>query len=62
MLVGNGGADGGGGVVANPLTHHVFVTNGTEDSVTVFDGITRMVLSRVMVGDDPQFAAVRIRG
>ena len=58
VLVGNGGADGGGGVVANPLTHHVFVTNSAEDSVTVFDGITHMVLDQVTVGDDPQFAAV----
>ena len=58
VLVGNGGADGGGGVVANPATHHVFVTNSMDDSVTVFDGVTNMVLDWVPVGDDPQCVAV----
>lgn len=58
VLVGNGGTDGGGGIVANPATHHVFVTNSADDSVTVFDGTTNMVLDWVPVGDDPMGVAV----
>ena len=58
LLVGHGGADGGGGVVANPVTHHIFVSNSTKDSVSVFDGITHMRLDTVPVGDDPMFVAI----
>ena len=58
VLVGNGGPDGGGGVAANPLTHHVFVSNSALDTVTVFDGVTNMVVDWVPVGDDPQCVAV----
>jgi YVTN family beta-propeller protein len=57
-LVGHGGPDGGGGVAANPLSHHVFVTNSAEDTVSVFDGQTLMTLATVAVGDDPQGVAV----
>ena len=55
---GQGGPDGGGGIAANPDTHHVFVTNSLEDSVTVFDGVTLMVITTVPVGDDPMGVAV----
>lgn len=58
VLVGNGGPDGGGGIDANPATGHVFVTNSQDNSVTVFDGVTNMVLDTVPVGLDPQFVAV----
>jgi YVTN family beta-propeller protein len=58
VLVGNGGADGGGGIGVNPLTSHVFVSNSAEDSVSVFNGITNMILDTVMVGDDPLGVAV----
>ena len=58
VLVGSGGSDGGGGIVASPLTHHVFVSNSAEDSVTVFNGVTNMVLDTVPVGRDPLFVAV----
>ncbi len=58
VLVGNGGADGGGGIAANPATGHVFVTNSQDDSVSVFDGNTNMLLATTPVGDDPQFVAV----
>jgi YVTN family beta-propeller protein len=58
VAVGTGGSDGGGGVVANPQTHHVFVSNSVDDNVTVFDGVTGMVLATVAVGDDPQFIGV----
>ena len=56
--VGAGGPDGGGGVVANPTTHHVFVTNSLDDSVTKFDGVSFMVLDTIPVGDDPHCGAV----
>ena len=56
--VGHGGPDGGGGVVANPMTHHVFVTNAADDSLTIFDGVTARVLGSVFVGDDPMGVAV----
>jgi YVTN family beta-propeller protein len=58
VLVGNGGADGGGGIGVNPLTSHVFVSNSAEDSVSVFSGTTSMILDTVMVGDDPLSVAV----
>jgi YVTN family beta-propeller protein len=58
VLVGHGGPDGGGGIAANPYTHHVFVSNSLEDSVSVFDGVTLMNLATVPVGDDPQVVAV----
>jgi len=56
VLVGAGGSDGGG--VANPTTHHVFVTNSLDDNVTKFDGVSFMVLDTIPVGDDPHCAAV----
>jgi YVTN family beta-propeller protein len=58
VLVGHGGTDGGGGIAVNPVTNHVFVTNSAEDSVTIFDGTTNMLLATVTVGDDPQSVAV----
>lgn len=58
VLVGHGGADGGGGIAANPLTHHVFVSNSAADTVTVFDGVTHMLLDTVPVGDDPMAVAI----
>jgi YVTN family beta-propeller protein len=56
--VGNGGATGGGGIAANTVTHHVFVTNSQEDSVSVFDGVTLMLITTTPVGDDPLCVAV----
>lgn len=58
VLVQQGGADGGGGMAVNPATHHVFVTNSQENSVTVFDGASLMILGTVAVGQDPQSVAV----
>ena len=42
----------------NPLTHHVFVTNATEDTVSVFDGSTLLLLATVPTGNDPMGVAV----
>jgi YVTN family beta-propeller protein len=58
VIVGHGGPDGGGGIGVNPLTHHVFVSNSQEDSVSVFDGVTDMLLDTVPVEDDPMDVAV----
>jgi len=54
--VGNGGEQGGGGIVANPNTNHIFVTNSAENTVTVIDGTTDTVLTTLAmptVGLDP---------
>jgi YVTN family beta-propeller protein len=56
--VGIGGPDGGGGIAANPVTRHVFVTNSWEDSVSVFDGVTLMPITTIPVGDNPMGVAV----
>ena len=58
VLVGHGGPDGGGGVAANPITHHVFVTNAAADTVSVFDGGSLLLLDTVPTGDDPMGVAV----
>jgi YVTN family beta-propeller protein len=58
VAVGDGGPQGGGGIGVNPLTHHVFVSNSTADTVSVFDGVSNMVLDTVPVGRDPMFVAV----
>ena len=58
VLVGHGGADGGGGVAANPITHHVFVTNAAADTVSVFDGDSLLLLATAPTGDDPMGVAV----
>ncbi len=55
---GNGGPYGGGGIDANPVTGHVFASNSQDNSVTVFDGHTNLVLDTVPVGLDPQFVTV----
>jgi YVTN family beta-propeller protein len=47
VAVGNGGMHGGGGIVANPTTNHVFVTNSAENSVTIIDGATDTVMSTI---------------
>ena len=54
--VGDGGRDGGGGIVANPNTNHIFVTNSAENTVTVINGATDTVITTVgqpAVGTDP---------
>ena len=56
--VDHGGSDGGGGVAANPITHHVFVTNAAADTVSVFDGESLLLLDTVPTGDDPMGVAV----
>lgn len=53
-----GGPDGGGGVAANGNTHHVFVSNSQDDSVTVFDGRSLAVLDTIPVGDNPMGLAI----
>lgn len=56
--VGAGGPDGGGGVMANPATHHVFITNSLDDSVTVLDGTSFAVMDTIPVGDKPMGLAM----
>lgn len=54
--IGNGGRDGGCGIVANPNTNHIFVTNSAENSISVINGVTDTVMATVWppsVGIDP---------
>ena len=52
------GYDGGGGVVVNPNTNHIFVTSSSSNSVSVIDGATNTVLAVFTTGADPFAAAV----
>ncbi|MDQ1301633.1 MAG: hypothetical protein QG637_1555, partial [Chloroflexota bacterium] len=45
--------NGGGGLAVNPVTGHVFVTNGTTSVVDVISGDTFNVLATVPVGLNP---------
>ena len=57
LKVGTGGADGGGGIVANPSTGRVFFTNSVAGTVTVYDANEQSVQT-VKVGKDPFGAAL----
>lgn len=57
LPVGVGGADGGGGLVANPTTGRLFFTNSAAGTVTVFDA-NEQVIRTVNVGKDPFGAAL----
>jgi len=54
--VGNGGANGGGGIAVNTATDHVYFTNSVDGTVTVYDGHERL-LGTLTVGADPFGAA-----
>ena len=58
LKVGYGGPNGGGGIAANPITHHVFVTNAADDSVTVIDGVNPLVLAQISIGNNPMGVAI----
>jgi YVTN family beta-propeller protein len=45
--VGDGGAQGGGGIAVNPSSNHIFVTNSAENSISVIDGVTDTVVSTI---------------
>jgi YVTN family beta-propeller protein len=45
--VGNGGSDGGGGIVASPTSNHIFVTNSAENSLSIIDGALDSVLTTI---------------
>ncbi|HUW11884.1 MAG TPA: hypothetical protein VM537_19310, partial [Anaerolineae bacterium] len=47
MDVGNGGFDGGGGIVANPATNYIYVTNSAENSVSIINGAVDMVAGTI---------------
>jgi YVTN family beta-propeller protein len=58
VMVGQGGADGGGGVVVNTVTNRVYVTNSASNTVSVIDGLTNQIRATIPVGLDPFGAAV----
>jgi YVTN family beta-propeller protein len=45
--VGNGGFDGGGGIVANPSRNYIYVTNSAENSVSIINGFTDVVVGTI---------------
>ncbi len=52
LAVGNGGPDGGGGVVVNPTTGNVFITNSAASTVSV-NSRWGQPLATVQVDEDP---------
>ncbi len=56
--VGTGGADGGGGLVVNPRTNHIFVSNSLDNTVSVIDGEYNRVITTIPVAEDPFGMAV----
>ena len=61
VSVGIGGYEGGGGLVVNPTTNHVFVSNSKSNTVSVIDGWTNRVLASINVHRDPFGLAVNSR-
>ncbi len=53
----SGGANGGGGVAANPATGHVFFTNSAAGTVTVVNA-AQQILTTLAIGADPFGAAI----
>jgi len=53
VAIGSGDADGGVGLVVNPATGHVFVSNNVSNTVSVIDGPSLTTLSIVPVGANP---------
>ncbi len=47
------GEDGRGGVIANPITGSVFVSNAYDNNVSVIDGMTNTVVATVSTGKSP---------
>jgi YVTN family beta-propeller protein len=58
VTIGEGGADGGGGVAVNPATGNVFITNSAADTVSVISGASSQVLTTIPVGANPFGAGV----
>ena len=58
VRVGNGGVAGGTGIVANPATGRVFVTNSADDTMSVLDGPGVYLVATVRVGHDPGMVGV----
>jgi len=58
LPVGNGGANGGGGVAIDTATGNVFFTNSLDDTVSVISGASNMVIRTLTAGDEPFGAAI----
>ena len=52
------GSEGGGGVVADQISGHIFVTNSLDGTVSVLSGASNSVVATVLVGADPFGVAV----
>lgn len=53
MPIGEGGTDGGGGVVVDPATGNAFFTNSISNTVTVIGGNSNAVVATRPVGANP---------
>jgi YVTN family beta-propeller protein len=61
VAIGEGGADGGGGVAVNTentAIGNVFITNSAADTVSVISGVNNQVTATIPVGGNPFGAAV----
>ena len=58
VTIGEGGADGGGGVAVNTATGNVFITNSAADTVSVISGASNQVTTTIPVGANPFGAGV----
>ncbi len=56
--IGNGGADGGGGVTVDTTTGNAFITNSYDNTVSVISGTSNAVIATIPVGLNPFGAAV----
>jgi YVTN family beta-propeller protein len=53
LTIGDGGADGGGGVAVNTATGSAFFTNSRDNTVSVIGGSSDHVISTIPVGTNP---------
>ena len=58
LMIGEGGADGGGGVAVNTATDNVFITNSAANTVSVIGGASNLVIDTIPVGLNPFGAGV----
>ena len=47
-----------GGIAINEITHRIFVTNPSNDTLTIIDGASNAVVDVIPVGDNPTIVAV----
>ena len=58
LIAGHAGVDGGVGIAANPNTGNIFVSNGAEDSLTIFNGTSLGVTATLPMPGNPGYLAI----